>query len=809
MCRIFTARCIYTLVIIFAAGRLNAQSCDQAEVTLTTQEEVDNFPLRFCNTLCSLTITGNDITNLDSLYVLQRTGSLVVQFNPMLTDLDGLSSLALLAGECGTTGLNISYNNLLSNIDGLSSLTKIGGAITIYSNTMLTNLDGLANVDSLGGSREGQSIYISSNASLENIDGLSRISHVPSEVVISNHPGLLNIDGLSSLKVIGAAQNTGGLYLASNDALTNLNGLASLDSLRGRLVIELNSALTSVQGLSNLDYIGEWDASGEAIRLSGNDVLTNIDGLGNLSIINGWVIVENNPALLNLDGLSSVTKLGGNGARNSGVTIRDNAALTSIAGLSSITRIEMGRGAFLEIVNNPNLEAISLSSMEYFQGNLVASMSIQNNTKIKNLDQLSALKTVTAGIACSIKISGNTALENIDGLSSLELVRASTPSISITDNTTLGRFCGLFTLFSNDGFGPGPGYPSNALTISGNERNPTREEIENEGPCSELIPQPTNLTFTQVFANGMRVSYSRSAGFVNGYIVLMKSYGAPAPEDVPIDGEEYHVGEVIGSSTIVVHVGADSTLMVSGLSPSTPYYFDVFAWRNTAEGIDYQTVGPLEGSQTTAGTTLIMSALTFTEVTDNSITVSLDEAQEGNYITLMKAFGYPSPSDKPINGRSYSVGNVIGGSTIVVNKGIAFPFTTTYLMPATPYYFDVYRYDPATLVYELSPWQGSQATLAQGESLLAADELHPYPNPFDGMTTIPFKVETPNSTVQVTIYDMVGREVDVLTIGSYDRGVHETSWSGSDRQGKRVLPGVYVYSVRSEMGVVVGRVSVR
>jgi flagellar hook assembly protein FlgD len=116
-----------------------------------------------------------------------------------------------------------------------------------------------------------------------------------------------------------------------------------------------------------------------------------------------------------------------------------------------------------------------------------------------------------------------------------------------------------------------------------------------------------------------------------------------------------------------------------------------------------------------------------------------------------------------------------------------------------------------TFVYEEHPGQGVQSTLTEesgNANIVSADELRPYPNPFEVMTSIPFVVSE-SSTVQVAVYDMTGREVGILLNGDFEAGRHEASWDGVDKSGKRVNPGVYVYYVRSEGRVVTGRVAVR
>ncbi len=671
MNRIFTAA---TVILIFNSLLTAAQSpCDQSEITLTTQQEVDTFPSRYCSTVCSLKISGDDITNLDSLYVLQRIASLEITFNPLLTNINGLSHVAELTGPCGNVGLRVTSNNLLANIDGLSSVTRIQGAIRIYSNTMLADIDGLANVGFVGGDLVGSSIYLATNASLENIDGLAGLSSVPSEIYIAGHPGLANLNGLRNLETIGVNDNSGGLLITDNDALVDMDAFAALDSIKGWLVISNNPMLTNVRGFSNLKHIGAWTTSGESLKITNNDALTSLDGFENISLLPGWLEIYDNESLGEVDGLASIQSL--DGGRNGGLTLRNNASLTSMAGLSKVKTMS-GRGAWLQIENNPMLEEIVLPSLTSIDGTITAIVSIANNPRIRNFDKFNALQSIHGNVVLAFTISNNNALENIDGLSSLLHYRYSSTGIVITDNLTLSEFCGLYPLYHEDEM-------SGNLTTSGNERNPSREEILTEGPCDEYVAQPTDLVFSQVSSEGMRVSFTHSSTFVSGYLVLMKSYGSPAPDDVPVDGQTYRVGQLLGGSTIVVYVGPDSTSVITGLTPSVPYYFDVFAYRATPDGIQYRTANPLEGYQTTTEAHEVTASLVFTNITHNSITVGLDDA-EGNYLTLMRAFGYPSPNDKPVNGVSYNVGNVIGSSTIVVNKG-----STSLLPPLICLSYDV------------------------------------------------------------------------------------------------------------------------
>src|SRR3954469_22317372 len=105
---------IYLCIIFILPILAYAQSpCNDTQVTLSSQAEVDSFPSQYCSTLCALTIQGDDITNLDSLYVLQKVGELRITLNPVLNDIDGLSNVTMIGTTCFRSGLTIEMNNLL------------------------------------------------------------------------------------------------------------------------------------------------------------------------------------------------------------------------------------------------------------------------------------------------------------------------------------------------------------------------------------------------------------------------------------------------------------------------------------------------------------------------------------------------------------------------------------------------------------------------------------------------------------------------------------------------------------------------
>ena len=50
-----------------------------------------------------------------------------------------------------------------------------------------------------------------------------------------------------------------------------------------------------------------------------------------------------------------------------------------------------------------------------------------------------------------------------------------------------------------------------------------------------------------------------------------------------------------------------------------------------------------------------------------------------------------------------------------------------------------------------------------------------YPNPFNPRTTIPFEVES-GGFVRVAVYDLLGRQVDVVFEGRVSPGRYNVSW---------------------------------
>lgn len=72
-----------------------------------------------------------------------------------------------------------------------------------------------------------------------------------------------------------------------------------------------------------------------------------------------------------------------------------------------------------------------------------------------------------------------------------------------------------------------------------------------------------------------------------------------------------------------------------------------------------------------------------------------------------------------------------------------------------------------------------------------------YPNPFNPTTTIQYELAAA-SRVILSVYDLLGQEVNTLVSGTRGPGVHAATWDGTNQNGRKVSSGLYLY--RLEVG---------
>ena len=84
-----------------------------------------------------------------------------------------------------------------------------------------------------------------------------------------------------------------------------------------------------------------------------------------------------------------------------------------------------------------------------------------------------------------------------------------------------------------------------------------------------------------------------------------------------------------------------------------------------------------------------------------------------------------------------------------------------------------------------------------GELLPDVFFLHQnYPNPFNPVTTLRYDLPE-NSLVNVTVYDMLGRQVKTLINQTQDAGYKSLIWDATNDYGKPVSAGIYLYQIQA------------
>jgi hypothetical protein len=71
-----------------------------------------------------------------------------------------------------------------------------------------------------------------------------------------------------------------------------------------------------------------------------------------------------------------------------------------------------------------------------------------------------------------------------------------------------------------------------------------------------------------------------------------------------------------------------------------------------------------------------------------------------------------------------------------------------------------------------------------------------YPNPFNPITTLRYDLPE-DAVVNITIYDIMGREIRTLVNSTQDAGFKSVIWNATNDYGKPVSAGVYLYQIQA------------
>lgn len=367
---------LYIALALLISMHLEAQTCFPEGITFSSQEEIDQFPELYPN--CTeiegiVSINGNDIINLDSLYNIQSIeSSLHIYSCQSLMSIDGLSELQFVdeiiidnnealievSGFNEMTSLNnimILNNSNLLKISGFNNLINISNDLKIRNCTNLNEFDAFEQLQSIDRefefifissllycpsfqalSRIGDDFYFSQNSEISNLMGFNSLIHIGGNAVINNNRSLLSITGLQNVSSIGQD-----LDIKYNNTLLDLNGLGKLGQIGGDFSLWYNDSLNSLEGLNRLDSIyGK-------LLFYGNPQLSSLEPLITLQYIGLDLHIYDNDGLQTLMGLNNIFSLHGNT-----LYIDDNLMLNSLQGINNIDYLTFGT---VWIVDNENL----------------------------------------------------------------------------------------------------------------------------------------------------------------------------------------------------------------------------------------------------------------------------------------------------------------------------------------------------------------------------------------------------------------------------------------------------------------------
>ncbi|MBK8850392.1 MAG: hypothetical protein IPN73_09550 [Saprospiraceae bacterium] len=430
-------KAILFLILLFLSTFLCSQETCSGNIIFRRQSQIDSFPIT--NPGCTevngfITITGSDITNIDSLYSIREIkGDLVIRYTTKLKSLRGLSNL-----ENVSLGFILIFNDSLSTIDQFNAL-KSASYIDIQDNNHLTEIAGFNKVETTG------KITLQDHKNLEDINAFHGLNRA-SDIIITNNKilksitgfnlgveyGALRIDKNPVLeKIVGfdKVKKTKSIRIGDN-AVKELDGFHELDSIwNSWLQIEDEQFLEIINGFDSLKYcqglqfsniyvLSELPKFENLIRVDGPLYIHNANQLKSISAFKNVKIVEGQLRLSSNIELATVDAFQNLDSCYNSVIIEGVNKLKTINGFQKLKYIDESLNifsAYLEEINGFQLltEIAGLKNQEV-DSNLWVKFQFQAH-KLKSLKDLSNLKRVRG-----ISLRGNFELTDISGLDNLD-----------------------------------------------------------------------------------------------------------------------------------------------------------------------------------------------------------------------------------------------------------------------------------------------------------------------------------------------------------------------------------------------------
>jgi hypothetical protein len=258
-------------------------------------------------------------------------------------------------------------------------------------------------------------------------------------------------------------------------------------------------------------------------------------------------------------------------------------------------------------------------------------------------------------------------------------------------------------------------------------------------PCAAPIAQPINLVFSNITTTSVSGSFTAATN-TSEYLVIRSL--SPTFTGTLNNGSTYNSGLTIGNGTVVTRTSGTTFTSINLLSGTTYYYF-VFGLNNTScnGGPVYRSLNPLTASITTIALPVCVTPA----AQPTQLNLSANNTAINGYFTATTADGYlvvrsvsSSLSSIPVNGTTYTVGNSLGGGTVIANAA-ATAFTDNGLTSSTQYYYFVFARNSictggAPFYKTTSPLIANAATTAITVRNYYFGNLHAHSSYSDGNT---------------------------------------------------------------------------